>query len=146
MKTKSRLLKHSAKPRYENHQQTPQTLRPTVIWKPKANSSNNPPNRYVKNQKQNPQTLKWNRKLTDNDNWALLGSIIVTSGKLMKCPGRSRSMLISGLPIFLLQLLPKLGRVLIIMPPDWQKSMQTIKHIWNLSTIRIWNNCFHESI
>jgi hypothetical protein len=47
-----------------------------------------------------------------------LGSIIVTSGKLMKSPGRSRSMLISGLPIFLLQILPKLGGVLIIMPPD----------------------------
>jgi hypothetical protein len=31
MKTKSRVLKYSAKPRSENHQQTPQTLRPTVI-------------------------------------------------------------------------------------------------------------------
>jgi hypothetical protein len=122
MKTKGKLLEQSAKPLYEN-------------------------------QNQNAQTLKWNRKLTDNDkflkhndNWALLGSIIVTSGKLMKSPGRSRSMLISGLPIFLLQILPKLGRVLIIMPPDWQKSMQTNKHIWNLSTICIWNNYFHKSI
>jgi hypothetical protein len=56
--------------------------------------------------------------LEHNDNWALLGSIIVTSGKLMKSPGRSRSMLIGGLPIILLKNLPKFGGVLIIMPPD----------------------------
>jgi hypothetical protein len=73
MKTKSKLLKHSAKRRHENQRTIPKTLRQTAIWKPEANSLNAPPNRNMKtkgklleqsakplyeNRKQNAQTLK----------------------------------------------------------------------------------------